>query len=663
MPQFLSPNISGVPLRTQVAVKESPLAGVGEAISGLAAQMEKSEMRAGESQMMADFSAFQDESIKRYAELSQERQQNPDNFTNDFLKERDEAFQQYMERSNNKFFKEAMQGRYQQYRGSLLQKAITYEGKQKSNLQKANIMAASNNIAGLVYNDPSYLPQALQELEGNYAAARANAIIPDAETRKVQDRENIVYSAFAGMVGTKNFSEAEALLNSGALGNVSDKAQKLLRAGKANARREQEKAIRQQEAEFSKYQDELVESLEAKAFQGELTQEELDLQYDDGAGYLEGSDYRRISKALAKEQEEEIKRIEGMQRVSDAIHSEYGGVLDPLSKADQEAASDYLEQVLATTVPDKMASSVIKYSDKFGFIPKRIEDNLRLSIAQGTVDQKTLAAKTITGLFNVDPQAASTIDNKTLAMSQKIKQNLDMGHTPQAAVELAEKMTFQEDSPGFKERKQAMLDLTKEDKFTPSSGGYLFGFFGGGKMPQEMTGEIKAQAQRLYLYEGMEPKKALEQAERMVGSTWRKTPLAHTGEYMKFAPELYAPKGASPTWVQDQIYEELQGNVEKDNIRLIVDPSTMSKEVKSYFVMEYDKEMGVSLPVLGANNERMRYTPDYGLSKEYKEAMQKRKEKREKTVKSAYAERATAIDKAKSLESRKQNRRVRFNAN
>jgi len=168
----------------------------------------------------ADFAEYQGKMMERMNQLEIERQAEPDGFTGVAMQQYDEMFGEYLERSDNPFYQEIMKERAATFKNNIMNGAMNFEARQKTDIQMARLKQSEDILAANVYKNPAMAASALAQAEGNLKAASALALIPNYEERLLNARSAIHGMAIEGYLSSGKTGAASEYLkkNGGALG-------------------------------------------------------------------------------------------------------------------------------------------------------------------------------------------------------------------------------------------------------------------------------------------------------------------------------------------------------------------------------------------------------------------------------------------------------------
>lgn len=189
--------------------------------------------RDGETQAIEDFADFQRSELLRFNEEKQRSVNNPEGFTERFMKQSEENFKERTKDTANEFYSKTMQSRFSGLTNSLVHSSTSFEASQKVKNRKARYASAVGSYASTVYDDPSQLGNIVNLAKGDAAAAASSGIFgAEGVQLASSSAKTIARSAVMGIV-EKSPQDIDAYLSDNGLDKMF--ADKELRSFRLNA--------------------------------------------------------------------------------------------------------------------------------------------------------------------------------------------------------------------------------------------------------------------------------------------------------------------------------------------------------------------------------------------------------------------------------------------
>ncbi len=536
--------------------------------------------REQETKAAADYAQYQSDMILRQQELQQERADSPDGFTGDFLKESEDALNKLISENGGAAYEAVMRDRYNRSLPSMTRNSISYESKQKTANQVSRLSDSTDALALGVLRDPSFLPEAVTQIKGNYALAREAALIPNADELQETAISQLYGATVESYIQSGNLQAAEQFLDD-------EDVQERLGYGatvKAKLRLEKEKAA------LEKANKKLVER-KAK------------------------NDAARFTLATGLPVDPYNKNVKDIFNV----YYEDSQINDGLIGGNVESAQELAGLVAQTN-----------------FVPSLARSTLTGQLFNGTYEQRAYAADTISRLEETSVVAMAGFPSDVEEQATLASKYLRAGMKPEDAFKAVDQQTDpkQKDLVSFRKgelNKQNVdyIDYAREAMELPLYQN-VFGFQGDPDIPEEPM--LKSQIQQDYkaLYDSAYIRTGDEDVATTVANRqFRRNYGVYKGNIMKYAPSNYYLPGENDDWIQEEVaghVTELGGNA--DTAFIVADYVTARQATQaqqpSYQLFVLNKD-GVPEELVDKDGNRLRYQPNpEGKMKEHEAELKRR---------------------------------------
>jgi hypothetical protein len=369
------------------------------------------------------------------------------------------------------------------------------------------------------------------------------------------------------------------------------------------------------------------------------------------SGYISPRDIQNFQQTLKKEQQRQDALDQRRLAVVRALNNEIP--LDSKNKEDIQSVNEIYNDLI-NSQDENLIEKGISLSVNTGIVPKSLSSGINAQVTNGNVEQKITASAIINRMVKTNPRLLESFNSKTLTQAGMINKAVEAGLSGTQAVEFAESTITKNLSFERQERQRSFsrenTPKLREERINDFKGRLQdepgFDLFAKDpEIPDSLIGEYNFLVEQIYLNEGADIDVASSKAQEIIESNWTITNVGKK-RYQKFAPERLYSTGRDSKWIQDQLFtlvqkqrlEPLGKKQFKSTISLDVDPDSINSNFPNYFVLEED-EGGQFNFVLDANNQPLKFIPDFSKTKDYQDLKKEREKlKKEKITREAFAE-------------------------
>ena len=274
-------------------------------------------------------------------------------------------------------------------------------------------------------------------------------------------------------------------------------------------------------------------------------------------------------------------------------------------------------------LPDesKTPDVIVSLVNSTKVIPSQVETMLNASM-KGSPDQVESASNLVARLNESSPEASSQLPEDTRAMGIGVANMVAGGVSPAKAVEVMHNNIYNTS----KEMKEVLKSqLTQKDLVSKKASGFKAAlgkvsdsFFTPKRTPSmnSMEAEFNLIANNYYM-KTQDIDSAIKLATADIQKVWGSTWVDGKERVMKYSPEKIYGNGGETPWIYNQLESELKDMGIDGKYNLQSDAVTARSERPSYLIMT--EQNGVMMPLM-VDGVLQRYTPDFSVTKEAKEA-------------------------------------------
>lgn len=194
--------------------------GIGQAIEGLGDQVRREEIkiekREGESLAMSEMARFQRDEAELFQQSIVQNQENPAGFTDRYLKDYDKGLEDLLAKSDNKYYKEFVNNRFNALKVNATNRSINWEATQKNIVQKNRLVSSYEMQANMLQQNPEEYEAARLAILADTATAQQTATIDNAKGLAANAIKSAARSSVEGYLSQNKFQDAKDFLQNNA---------------------------------------------------------------------------------------------------------------------------------------------------------------------------------------------------------------------------------------------------------------------------------------------------------------------------------------------------------------------------------------------------------------------------------------------------------------
>lgn len=373
------------------------------------------------------------------------------------------------------------------------------------------------------------------------------------------------------------------------------------------------------------YKDKIIGTAVTQVMSSNATQaQDMIEQYKE---HLSAKSYVSLSNSAQHALERQAKALAEAQERAMAEAAVFGAINDNLPlNPNMKGVSEVVNEHFLKTIQANPNADYTPVIIKTGIMPKIFEDFIVARLHNGAPEEKVWASQQLQHLRNVTPHLIEHIPSELKANAALISQYIAGGMEPRNAVEAAAKITEPADrritemrEKKFKEEALTFNDVKRD--FTQ-----FFGYVGEDAIPEAMAVEYDTMARGYYVGLGLDASNAKTMALSDLKGRWHKSEVGGMKRYMKNAPELVYYNGVDPSWIKEQLKDDLNSfnphiNFDKTVLESSPLPGPNGKPV--YYVYTFDRHTLNFQKVMDRNGMPLLFMPDFEKSGTYRNIIAK----------------------------------------